>query len=78
MTEREKIGLLFDKLKVVNTVDIANRTVKSVIIKKEIPEDIAKGYEKEVLAIVVEEARPGINGVTQRQLLSRRLMKARK
>lgn len=43
MTELEqKFGLLFDKLKVVNTVDIVNRTVKPVIIKKEIPEDLAK------------------------------------
>jgi len=42
MTELEqKFGLLFDKLKVVNTVDIVNRTVKPVIIKKEIPEGLA-------------------------------------
>ena len=39
----QKFGLLFDKLKVVNTVDIVNKTVKPVIIKKEIPEDILKG-----------------------------------
>ena len=38
----QKFGLLFDKLKVVNTVDIVNKTVKPVIIKKEIPEGIAK------------------------------------
>jgi len=44
MTELEqKFGLLFDKLKVVNTVDIVKRTVKPVIIKKEIPEDIVTG-----------------------------------
>lgn len=43
MTELEqKFGLLFDKLKVVNTIDIVNRTVKPVIIKKEIPEDLVK------------------------------------
>jgi len=39
----QKFGLLFDKLKVVNTVDIVNKTVKPVIIKKEIPEGIVKG-----------------------------------
>jgi fructose/tagatose bisphosphate aldolase len=43
MTELEqKFGLLFDKLKVVNTVDIVNRTVKPVMIKKDIPEDLTK------------------------------------
>jgi len=42
----QKFGLLFDKLKVVNTADIVNKTVKPVIIKKEIPEGIAKAYEK--------------------------------
>lgn len=43
MSELEqKFGLLFDKLKVVNTVDIVNRTVKPVIIKKEIPEGLTK------------------------------------
>lgn len=43
MTELEqKFGLLFDKLKVVNTVEIVNRTVKPVIIKKEIPEGLTK------------------------------------
>lgn len=39
----QKFGLLFDKLKVVNTVDIVNKTVKPVIIRKEIPEGIVKG-----------------------------------
>jgi fructose/tagatose bisphosphate aldolase len=39
----QKFGLLFDKLKVVNTADIVNRTVKPAIVKKEIPEGIAKG-----------------------------------
>jgi fructose/tagatose bisphosphate aldolase len=39
----QKFGLLFDKLRVVNTVDIVNRTVKPVIIKKDIPESITKG-----------------------------------
>ena len=38
----QKFGLLFDKLKVVNTVDIVNKTVKPVIIRKEIPEAIVK------------------------------------
>ena len=43
MTELEqKFGLLFDKLKVVNTTAIVNRTVKPVIIRKEIPEAIVK------------------------------------
>ncbi len=39
----QKFGLLFDKLKVVNTVDIVHKTVKPVIIRKEIPESIVKG-----------------------------------
>lgn len=39
----QKFGLLFDKLKVVNTMDIVNKTVKPAIIKKEIPESISKG-----------------------------------
>jgi len=43
MSELEqKFGLLFDKLKVVNTVDIVHKTVKPVIIRKEIPEAIVK------------------------------------
>jgi fructose-bisphosphate aldolase, class II len=43
MAELEaKFGLLFDKLKVGNTVDIVNRTVKPVLVGKEIPEDIIK------------------------------------
>jgi len=37
----DKFGLLFEKLKVVNTVDITNKTVKPIIIKKEIPDNIA-------------------------------------
>ena len=39
----QKFGLLFDKLKVVNTSGIVNKTVKPVIIKKEIPDGIVKG-----------------------------------
>ncbi len=43
MTELEqKFGLLFDKLRVVNSVDIVKRTVKQLIINKEIPENIIK------------------------------------
>lgn len=38
----DRFGLLFDKLRVGNTKDIINRTVKPVIVKKEIPEAIAK------------------------------------
>jgi fructose/tagatose bisphosphate aldolase len=38
----KKFGLLFDKLKVVNTRDIVNKTIKPVIIRKEIPESIIK------------------------------------
>ncbi|MBI4823818.1 MAG: class II fructose-bisphosphate aldolase [Nitrospirae bacterium] len=40
----DKFGLLFEKLKVGNTKDIVNRTVKAVKIKKEIPHilDISK------------------------------------
>ena len=38
----QKFGLLFDKLRVVNTVGIVNSTVKPAIIKKEIPADITK------------------------------------
>lgn len=33
----QKFGLLFDKLRVVNTADIVNRTVKPVAVVKEIP-----------------------------------------
>jgi fructose/tagatose bisphosphate aldolase len=40
---QQKFGLLFDKLKVINTMDIVKKTVKPVIIKKEIPEGISKG-----------------------------------
>ena len=43
MAELEnKFGLLFDKLRVVKSVDIVKRTVKPVVIKKEFPEGIAK------------------------------------
>jgi fructose/tagatose bisphosphate aldolase len=43
MTELEnKFALLFDKLRVVNTADIVNRTVKPVRIVKEVPESIRK------------------------------------
>jgi len=37
-----KFGLLFDKLKVGNTKDIVSRTVKPVVVKKEIPESMQK------------------------------------
>jgi fructose/tagatose bisphosphate aldolase len=36
----DKFGLLFDKLRVGNTKDIVNRTVKPVVVKKEISESI--------------------------------------
>jgi fructose/tagatose bisphosphate aldolase len=43
MAELEKkFGLLFEKLKVENTVDIVSRTVKPVVVRKELPEDIMK------------------------------------
>ncbi len=43
MSELEKkFGLLFGKLKVENTVDIVSRTVKPVLIRKDLPEDIVK------------------------------------
>jgi fructose/tagatose bisphosphate aldolase len=43
MAELEKkFGLLFEKLKVENTVDIVSRTVKPVLIRKDLPEDIVK------------------------------------
>lgn len=38
----DKFGLLFDKLKVRNTKEIVNRTVKPVNVKKEIPESLQK------------------------------------
>ena len=38
----QKFGLLFDKLKVVNTMEIVNKTVKPLIIHKEVPESILK------------------------------------
>ena len=43
MAELEKkFGLLFEKLKVENTVDIVNRTVKPALIRKELPADILR------------------------------------
>lgn len=43
MAELEaKFGLLFDKLRVENTMEIVKKTVKPVVIKKEIPADIIK------------------------------------
>jgi fructose/tagatose bisphosphate aldolase len=38
----QKFGLLYEKLRVINTSEIVNRTVNPVIIKKEVPEDILK------------------------------------
>lgn len=38
----DKFGLLFNKLKVGNTKDIVRRTVKPVVVKKEIPESLKK------------------------------------
>ena len=38
----QKFGLLFDKLKVVNSMDVVTRTVKPVIIKKQLPDSIIK------------------------------------
>ncbi len=38
----QKFGLLFDKLKVADSLDIVNRTVKPLLISKEIPENILK------------------------------------
>lgn len=38
----EKFGLLFEKLKVGNTVDLVNRTVKPVTVKKDINPDLLK------------------------------------
>ena len=35
-----KFALLFEKLKVVNTAEIVKRTVKPVVIKKEINRDM--------------------------------------
>jgi len=41
MAELEaKFDLLFNQLRVENTTDIVNRTIKPVIVKKELPEDI--------------------------------------
>jgi fructose/tagatose bisphosphate aldolase len=43
MSELEnKFGLLFEKLKVVNTTDIVNDNVRTIAVKKEIPEGILK------------------------------------
>jgi fructose-bisphosphate aldolase, class II len=43
MAELEKkFGLLFEKLKVENSVDIVSRTVRPVLVRKELPEDILK------------------------------------
>lgn len=43
MSELEdKFGLLFDKLQVVNSMDIVTRTVKPVVVRKELPENITK------------------------------------
>lgn len=38
----KKFGLLFEKLRVENTVDLVRKTVKPVPIKKELPEDLLK------------------------------------
>ena len=38
----KKFGLLFEKLRVENTVDLVRETVKPVLIKKELPEDLLK------------------------------------
>jgi fructose/tagatose bisphosphate aldolase len=40
----QKFGLLFDKLRVMNTTDIVNKTVKPLIIHKEVPESIVKEF----------------------------------
>jgi fructose/tagatose bisphosphate aldolase len=37
-----KFGLLFEKLKVENTMDIVKKTVKPALVRKELPEDILK------------------------------------
>lgn len=42
MELERKFGYLFDKLRVVNSMDIVNRTVKPLVINKEIPENIVK------------------------------------
>ncbi len=43
MAELEKkFELLFEKLKVVNTTDIVSKTIKPVVIRKEVPESILK------------------------------------
>jgi hypothetical protein len=38
----QKFGLLFSELRVGNTVDIVSKTVKPVIVKKEIPDTVLK------------------------------------
>ena len=38
----QKFGLLFDKLRVMNTAEMVNKTVKPLIIHKEVPESILK------------------------------------
>jgi hypothetical protein len=38
----QKFGLLFDKLRVMHTWEIVNKTVKPVAVQKEIPESIRK------------------------------------
>lgn len=38
----QKFGLLFDKLRVVNSTEMVNKTVKPLIIHKEVPESILK------------------------------------
>ena len=38
----QKFGLLFDKLRVMNTTEIVNKTVKPLIVHKEIPQSILK------------------------------------
>jgi fructose/tagatose bisphosphate aldolase len=40
----QKFGLLFDKLRVMNTVEMVNKTVKPLIINKELPESILKEF----------------------------------
>lgn len=46
MAELEKkFGLLFEKLKVENTVDIVKRTVKPLLVKKELPEEFLKDLQ---------------------------------
>lgn len=40
----DRFGLLFDRLKVGNTKDIVNRTVKPIVVKKEIPSPSLKQF----------------------------------